>query len=62
MKEQHNDTIADDALRAKVLEDFRCGRVGFHLLPGGRWGLLGLAVAAISTLVSIGIVVIAALR
>ena len=47
----------DEALKARVFEDFHDGRVGFHLLPGGHYGMIGLAVAVVSSIVSIWIVV-----
>ena len=50
-------TTSDEALREEILQKYRDGQVGFDLFPGGVLGIIGVVIAALASLVSLGIVI-----
>lgn len=50
------ETMSDEALREKILKEYAEGKVVLDLFPGGHFGTIGVAIAAIASIVSFWIV------
>lgn len=48
--------MSDEALREKILKEYAEGKVVLDLFPGGHFGTIGVAIAAIASIASFWIV------